>query len=105
MSKFLVLLAAVTTWSSASAQDYPSRPIGVIVPLAAGGTTDTVARIVTEHMSPAFGQPLIVENVTGAGGSLGFSRAARATPDGYSLIIGNWASHVGSGAIYPVQYD
>lgn len=105
MRKLLVLLSVLATWSAASAQDYPSRPIGVIVPLAAGGTTDTVARIVTEHMRPALGQPLIIENVTGAGGSLGVARAARAAPDGYSLIIGNWASHVGSGAIYPVQYD
>src|SRR4051812_21653108 len=90
MGKFFVLLTAAATWSVASAQDYPSRPINVIVPLAAGGTTDTVARIVTQHMRPSLSQPLIIENVTGAGGSLGVARAARAAPDGYSLIIGNW---------------
>ena len=73
--------------------------------LAAGGTTDTVARILALGMRSPLGQPLIIENVTGAGGSLGVARAARSTADGYSLVVGNWASHVGSQAIYPVQYD
>src|SRR5207248_3723981 len=94
-----------TSIGAAAAQNYPLHPISVIVPLAAGGTTDTVARILAEGMRAALGQPLIIENVTGAGGNLGVTRAARSTADGYSIIVGNWASHVGSGAIYPVQYD
>jgi len=102
-------LSAITSLISApmgtAAPTYPSHPISVVVPLAAGGTTDAVARIVGEGMRSSLGQPLIIENVTGAGGSIGVARAARAAPDGYSVIIGNWASHVGSGAIYPVQYD
>jgi tripartite-type tricarboxylate transporter receptor subunit TctC len=98
----LLLFASI---GEVTAQTYPSHPISVVVPLAAGGTTDTVARILAEGMRASLGQPLIIENVTGAGGSLGVARAARSTPDGYSLIVGNWASHVGSGAIYPVKYD
>src|SRR5262245_17259128 len=101
MSAFIL----VATVGLAAAQPYPSRPINVIVPLAAGGTTDTVARIVTDGMRASLGQPLVIENVSGAGGSLGVARAARSAPDGHSLIVGNLASHVGSGAIYPVQYD
>jgi tripartite-type tricarboxylate transporter receptor subunit TctC len=102
-ASFAVSFAAITT--EVTAQTYPSHPISVIVPLAAGGTTDTVARILAEGMRAPLGQSLIIENVAGAGGSLGVARAARSTPDGYSLIVGNWASHVGSGAIYPVKYD
>src|SRR5262245_53822213 len=88
------------------AQAYPSRPITVIVPFPAGGVgTDAVARVLIDGMKTSLGQPIIVENVPGAGGSLGVARAVRAIPDGYTLSIGNWASHVGAGAAYSVQYD
>src|SRR5262249_46849517 len=89
----------------ASAQTYPTRPITMIVPFPAGGGTTTLARILAEHMTQTLGQPIVVENVGGAGGSIGVSRSARAAPDGYSLSFGNWASHVGAGAVYPVAYD
>jgi tripartite-type tricarboxylate transporter receptor subunit TctC len=87
------------------AQAYPSRPITMIVPFSAGGATTTLARILAEHMKETLGQPVVVENVGGAGGSIGVSRSARAPPDGYSLSFGNWASHVGAGAVYPVTYN
>ena len=73
----------------AAAQVYPSRTVGVIVPFAAGGTTDVIARIVGEHMSRTLGQQFIVENVGGAGGTTGWTRAMRASPDGYTLVLGN----------------
>jgi tripartite-type tricarboxylate transporter receptor subunit TctC len=88
-----------------SAQVYPSRPITVIVPVPPGGVADPIARILADHMSGQLGQPMVIENVTGAGGSIGVARAARAAPDGYTLSIGNWLSHVGASAVYPVQYD
>ena len=90
---------------SAAAQVYPSRPITIIVPVPPGGVADPIARILADHMSGRLGQPVVIENVTGAGGSIGVARAARAAPDGYTLSIGNWLSHVGASAVYPVQYD
>ena len=89
----------------ARAQAYPARPITMIVPFPAGGPTDTVARILAEPMRIWLGQPVIVENVTGAGGTLGAGRVARAAPDGYTLSVGNWNSHVANGATYALQYD
>jgi tripartite-type tricarboxylate transporter receptor subunit TctC len=89
----------------ATAQSYPSRPLTMIVPFPAGGATTTLAHILAEHMKETLGQPIVVENIGGAGGSIGVSRSARAAPDGYSLSFGNWASHVGAGAVYPVAYD
>jgi len=99
----VVLLAAtiVTPW----AQAYPLRPITVVVPFPAGGPADTLARLVTERMRGSLGQPLIVENMGGAGGSIGVTRVVRSAPDGYTLCLGNWTSHVGGLAIYPVQFD
>jgi tripartite-type tricarboxylate transporter receptor subunit TctC len=88
-----------------SSQVYPSRPITVIVPVPPGGVADPIARILADHMSAQLGQPMVIENVTGAGGSIGVGRAARAAPDGYTLSIGNWLSHVGASAVYPVSYD
>ena len=90
---------------AARAQSFPSRPITIIVPFAAGGPTDTLARILGEHMRASLGQPLIVENVTGGGTTIGVARAARAEPDGHTICIGTWTSHVGSAATYQVQYD
>ncbi len=89
----------------AAAQTYPSRPIMMIVPLATGGSTDTIARIMAEGMRASLGQPVIVENVTGAGGSIGVGRVARSAPDGYTIGIGQWGTNMANGAIYPLQYD
>jgi tripartite-type tricarboxylate transporter receptor subunit TctC len=89
----------------AAAQAYPARPITIVVPLPAGGAVDTLARNVGEHMSATLGQPVLVENVSGAGGTLGVARVARAAPDGYTLGTGTASQYVGSSAIYSVQYD
>ena len=89
----------------AYAQSYSSHPITIIVPFPAGGPTDTLARILSERMRVSLGQPVIIETVTGAGASIGVARAAQAAPDGYTLSIGNWTSHVGAGAMYPAAHD
>src|ERR1700682_4302853 len=81
----------------AAAQAYPSRPITMIVPYPAGGPTDTVGRTVAERMPAELGQPIVVENVTGAAGSIGLGRVARAAPDGYTIEVGNWSAHVVNG--------
>ncbi len=91
--------------AGAQAQDYPSRPLTMIVPFAAGGPTDTLGRTLSERMRVSLGQSIIIENVTGAGSTIGVGRAAQAAPDGYTLSLGNWTSFVGSGALYPIQYD
>jgi tripartite-type tricarboxylate transporter receptor subunit TctC len=101
-----VALAAVPAFSwGASGQTYPSRPVTIVVPYPAGGPTDTLARILADHMRTSLGQTLIIENVSGAGGSIGVGRVARATPDGYTLSIGHWQTHVLNGASYRLQYD
>src|SRR5437660_6528857 len=92
---------AINDARPATAQAYPSRPITVIVPFAAGGTTDVIARILGEHMSRTLGQQLIVENVVGAGGTTGSSRAMRANPDGYTIQLGNMGTHAAAVAFYP----
>jgi tripartite-type tricarboxylate transporter receptor subunit TctC len=89
----------------ARAQGYPARPITVIVPFAAGGPTDTLARILAQRMSVKLGQSVVVENVSGASGSLAVGRVARSSPDGYTLSIGNITTHVFNGAIYSLPYD
>jgi tripartite-type tricarboxylate transporter receptor subunit TctC len=89
----------------ASAQVYPTRPITMIVPYPAGGPTDTVGRTVAQHMRGELGQPVILENVTGAAGSIGLARVARAPADGYTINVGNWGAHVVNGAIYTLPYD
>ena len=90
---------------TARAETYPTRPITLIVPFAAGGPTDVLARILAAHMQTTLGQTVVIENVTGASGTLAGMRAARATPDGYTITIGHWATHVLNGAIYQLQYD
>src|SRR5207248_9675698 len=85
---------------SASAQIYPSKPITMIVPFAAGGSTDVIGRILAERMRVSLGQTIIVENATGAGGTLGVGRAVRAAPDGYTISLGQNGSHVITGATY-----
>jgi tripartite-type tricarboxylate transporter receptor subunit TctC len=91
--------------ASAAAQTYPSKPVTIVVPFSAGGPLDTRARSLAEHMRSSLGQPIIIENVTGAAGSLGVGRVARSAPDGYTLGIGIWSTHVVNGAIYALQYD
>jgi tripartite-type tricarboxylate transporter receptor subunit TctC len=98
----IALLAAI---AGASADTYPSRPITLIVPFGAGGPTDTMMRTLVDAMRRSLGQPLIIENVTGASGTLGVTRAVRAAPDGYTVSVGNWPTHVINGAIYPLPFD
>jgi tripartite-type tricarboxylate transporter receptor subunit TctC len=88
----------------AQAQTFPSRPITLIVPFPPGGSTDTAARIMGERMRATLGQSVVIENVGGAGGSIGVGRVARAAPDGYTFDIGQWDTHVGS-IIYKLDYD
>ncbi len=97
--------AALQSITSASAQSYPTRPVTLVVPLAPGGSTDVIGRIMAEAMRPALGQPVIVENTAGAGGTIGVGRVARASPDGYTILIGQWGTNVASGAIYLLQFD
>ncbi|HWP16824.1 MAG TPA: tripartite tricarboxylate transporter substrate-binding protein [Xanthobacteraceae bacterium] len=99
------LVAAFAT-VSAHAQPYPSRPITVIVPFAAGGPSDVVARIVTDRMGKLLGETLVIENVGGAGGTIGSARVAAAAPDGYTLLAGSMGSHVSAPVLMPnVKYD
>jgi tripartite-type tricarboxylate transporter receptor subunit TctC len=101
----VVALAALAGTGMAAAQTYPSRPITIVVPYSAGGPTDTIARIMAERMRGPLGQTIVVENTTGAGGTIGVGRVARAAPDGYTISIGHWGTHVVNGAIYTLQYD
>jgi tripartite-type tricarboxylate transporter receptor subunit TctC len=98
--------AALPALSCAAwAQAYPTRPITIVVPFPAGGPTDTLARILAEQMRTLLGQSVIVENVTGASGSIGVGRVARAAPDGYTLSIGHLITHVFNGAVFTLPYD
>jgi tripartite-type tricarboxylate transporter receptor subunit TctC len=101
------LLLLLSPWSTSSSvgQQYPTRPIIVIVPLPAGGGTDVVARIVTERMAKTLGQPLVVENIPAVAGTIGVSRLAQAAPDGQTIAIGDQTSFVVSSAVYKVSYD
>src|SRR5476649_2276113 len=99
-----VALAAIAGLASAQAQNYPSRSITLVVPFPPGGSTDVAARIMAEKMRPILGQSVIVENQGGAGGSIAVGRVARAAPDGYTIDIGQWDTHVGS-IIYNLTYD
>jgi len=98
-------LLAVVSVAGASAQDYPNRPVTVIVPFPAGGPTDAIIRNLGERMRVSLGQPLIVEYVTGAGGTVGTTRANRAAPDGYTIICGHFGTHATNGAVYQLPYD
>src|SRR5437899_1789310 len=91
-----VLPATQIAW----AQAYPTRPINMVVPYAAGGPGDTIARVLAERMKAVLGQPIVIENVSGANGSIAVGRVARAAPDGYTLSLGVWNTHVSNGALY-----
>ena len=107
--RFLHLAAGVAAfpaaWRFDWAQAYPTRPVTMITPFAVGGSTDVIGRVVTEYMRGSLGQPIIIENITGADGSVGVGRAARAASDGYTIEIGHAATHVLNGALYSLQYD
>jgi tripartite-type tricarboxylate transporter receptor subunit TctC len=94
-----IALGVIALSSSIRPDNYPSRPVTLIVPFPPGGSTDVAARILADKMSGALGQPVIVENVGGAGGSIGVGRLARATPDGYTIDIGQWDTHAASSTI------
>src|SRR6187549_4293382 len=109
MRRLLTILAAIllgaASTSIAAAQNYPTRPVTMIVPFPAGGATDTLARFLAEQMRPILGQPVVIENVGGAAGSLGVGRAVRSTADGYTLSIGTSTTHMLTGGLYNLQFD
>src|SRR3984957_1107183 len=104
-----VILAALgallISGDNALAENFPSHPVTIVVPFSAGGPTDSMARIMADGMKSALGQSFLIENVTGAGGSIGVGRVARAAPDGYTVSIGHLGTHVANGAIYKLDYD
>jgi tripartite-type tricarboxylate transporter receptor subunit TctC len=107
--KFLRLATGAATLPALSrtgwAQAYPTRPITIVVGAAAGGPTDTIGRIITERMRVPLGQTIVIENNGAAAGSIAHGRVARAAPDGYTLSLGHWGTHVVNGAVYTLQYD
>jgi tripartite-type tricarboxylate transporter receptor subunit TctC len=106
MKKLMTAIALLALAAgSAAAQPYPSHPITLIIPFTPGGPVDTVARVVTDHMRSTLGQPFVVENVSGAGGSIAVGRVARATPNGYTLGHGDIGTYVLNGAVYQLPYD
>ncbi len=106
MKRFILLLAfaANAAANAAFAQNFPAKPVTLVVPFPPGGSTDTAARIMAEYMRAPLGQTVVVETVGGAGGSIGVGRVARAAPDGYTIDIGQWDTHVGN-IIFPINYD
>src|SRR5262245_59103035 len=106
MNRLIAIAVALLTTSAAgvTAEVYPARPITVVVPYPAGGPTDTLARILADHMKTSLGQSIIIENVTGGGGSIGVGRVARAAPDGYTVSIGHWNTHVVHGATLNLSF-
>ena len=101
----VVLIGTLAAIASASAQSYPSKPINIIVPFAAGGATDTLTRFLGEKMRERLNQPVIIENVTGAAGTIGVGRAVRAPADGYTLSVGTSTTHMLTGGLYALQFD
>src|SRR3984885_12235240 len=91
--------------ATAYADDYPSHPIIMGVPLAPGGSTDVLARITAQGMSKQLGEPVVVENTSGAGGTIGVTKAERAAPDGYTILFGQWGTNMANGAIYSLDFD
>ena len=102
---FIATLAVCAAMTAAQAQSFPSKPITVVIPLAAGGAVDTNVRIMLESMRTTLGQPILVENNGGAGGVTGINRVARAAPDGYTISVGTWGTHVVNAFVYTTPYD
>ena len=100
-----VFAVALLAASSAAAQTYPTKPVTIVVPFSAGGPTDTLARIMGERMRKSLGQPILVDNTTGAGGSIGVAKVVRAPPDGHMVSLGHWGTHVVNGAYYNLNYN
>jgi len=105
VSALVALAALAANTVAALSDDYPSHPITMMVGFPPGGPTDTLARILAEAMKKTLGQTVVIEDATGAGGTIATGRVAHASPDGYTIGIGNWTSHVGSPAMYPLDYD
>src|SRR5262245_61312086 len=105
MRLLLSIMLALAFVAGARADTYPSRPVTLVVPYPAGGPSDTLARILVDALRGPLGQPIIVENIGGAGGSIGAGRVARATPDGYTLILGHVQTHVMNAAAQNLQFD
>lgn len=101
----IIFAATLLNMGAPLAQTWPSRPVTIVVPFAPGGPTDVIARAIGQHMRNSLGQSAVVENTAGANGNIGVGRAARAAPDGYTLSIGHWSTHVVNGAVYPLTYD
>src|SRR5258706_13146441 len=104
MRNLLLLAALLSVPCAGLAQSYPTKPVTLVVPFAAGGPVDVVARLLSEPMRKSLGQPVLVDYTTGAGGSLGVGRVARATPDGYLVSIGPWSTHAVNGAVDALNY-
>ena len=105
MKRLIGAFAVLSALMTAAQAQYPSRPITLLAGFPPGGPTDTLARILADAMQPTLGQSVVVETVSGASGTIATGRVAHAAADGYTLVIGNWTSHVGSPAIYPLDYD
>ena len=107
MNKLIVGMACamLAGIAAASAQSYPSKPVTIVIPLAAGGAVDTMVRTMLESLRASLGQPILVENIGGAGGTTGITRVARAAPDGYTISVGTWGTHVLNAFIYSPPYD
>src|SRR5215471_11846041 len=101
-SLLLAALLISAGGADAAAQTYPTKPVTIVVPFAAGGPSDAIARILGHRMKATLGQPFLIENVTGAGGSIGVGRAVRAPADGYTISFGHLGTHVANQAIYPL---
>jgi len=105
MNWILVFAVAMVCCNAAFAQNFPTKPVTIVVPFSAGGPTDTIARIMAERMTKSLGQTVVVEDITGAGGNIGVGRVVRAAPDGYMVSIGHIGPHVINGAMYKLEYD
>src|SRR3977135_3246023 len=99
------LIGLSISGAAAVADNFPSHPITIVVPFSAGGPSDAMARILAERMKTTLGEAVLIENVTGAGGSIGVGRALRSPPDGYTISFGHLGTHVANGAIYKLGYD
>jgi tripartite-type tricarboxylate transporter receptor subunit TctC len=102
---FVIVAGITVTAEPTRAQSFPTKPLSLVVSYSAGGPTDTLARIIAERMRRSLGQTVVVENIVGASGTVGTGRVARATPDGYQLILGHWGTHVVNGAVLTLSYD